>query len=1233
MKKKLGEFILEHSWISKEDLTKILSLQQALRKAGSSQESTVLGQLLIKRGILNTQTLQQLLDEQAIFTTPSDSSLETPPQVTKKEIEAEDLLKGLESFSQKTPREGQKENNRTMLSNLAQPQVEAKERKKAFLWKEFEIDEAKRYEIQKILGEGGMGVVELVKDSFLGREVARKTIKLKNLNWEKLSRKEEVLLWRFKQEAKITSLLEHPNIVPLYEMQGNVKGEIQFTMRKVEGQTLRSLFLKMRKGEVEHDESQLLSIFQKVCEAMAYAHSRRVVHRDLKPENVMLGAYGEVYVMDWGIAKLLDDKTEEENSLLEDLLVQEKTEERGDRYKTIGGMGTPGYMPPEQQEDASQVKPQSDIYALGKLLKECFSLLSPIEELRQQAKKAVTLKQTLKSGKTSAEIPIEIEAIVKKATEEQVTNRYEKVLDLSVDVQHYLKNQLVSAKTYNPLEILLKWSKRNWKFLSAVSLFILLGIGLWSYWKWQEAQEILQNYKEAYREAKEKRTLAEKDTKSGREGRAKKTELFLGALFSLNKALAQKTNDLEAEQEKLEVGEQLLQICYEGEEFELASYVAKELGNLSQLKKENPRNYLTEVKDKKKERLEKHQKKLNEWITKAKPNREDPNWKGLEEGEPKDFIAEVSQMFEPEIYEQLCQELEAGRQFFLDKLEGKNFLHQSKTEEYSLFIIEILGRLGKTESANLLWETLDEVAKKLLTKYPKNNLPEPELNYMVALAEALGNLKAVSFSLRVEILRNEMGVTSLFGSRTQLASKKIIEGYLQYLDSQIQFNPQSDATFNSRGIAKFYKGDLSGAIVDYNETIRLNPQNSEAYNGRGSAKYVKRDYDGAIVDYTEAIRLNPQNDRAYTNRGLAKNDKGDYNGAIVDYTEAIHINPQNSEVYYNRGVTKYAKEDPDGAIADYTEAIRLNPQNDRVYNGRGLLKYAKRNYDGAIVDYTEAIHLNPQNATTYNNRGVAKNAKRDSDGAIVDYNEAIRLDPQNPEAYANRGLAKYAKKDYDGTIADYTEAIRLNPQFANIYNERGLAKYTKGDYDGAIADYTELIRLNPQNSEAYSNRGLAKYAKGDYDGAIADHNEAIRLNPQNANFYTNRGFAKKNKGDYDGAIADYNESVRINPQFDKAYNNRGLAKNAKGDYDGAIADHNEAIRLNPQNTFAPKNKELALKKLLERYDERLKQEKYELAKEDLLILKKYMSDPSNRLEEELNKLEKLLHEKSPKKQE
>jgi len=218
----------------------------------------------------------------------------------------------------------------------------------------------RRYEARGTLGAGGMGAVERSFDRELGREVARKS----------LHRDAPNTRTRFLREARITGRLEHPGIVPVYDLGRDAEGHPYYTMAIVEGRTLAALLDDLRGGADEPTFATCLEIFQRACDAVAYAHSRGVIHRDLKPENIMVGEYGQVRVVDWGLAR--------EVGQVDDVAGPEAT--GTDAALTLDGMvlGTPAYMPPEQADGRmAEVDERSDVYSLGAILYEITTLERP----------------------------------------------------------------------------------------------------------------------------------------------------------------------------------------------------------------------------------------------------------------------------------------------------------------------------------------------------------------------------------------------------------------------------------------------------------------------------------------------------------------------------------------------------------------------------------------------------------------------------------------------------------------------------------------------------------------------------------------------------------------------------------------------------------------------------------------------------------------------------------------
>ena len=206
-------------------------------------------------------------------------------------------------------------------------------------------DTAERYKVIGEIGRGGMGEVVVARDEQLGREVAIKRLRAREPSDHELA--------RFSREARIQARLDHPAIVPVHEVGRDREGLPFFVMKRVAGTTLRELIVNAR-----HPRHRLLRAFVDVCLAIEYAHVHGVIHRDIKPDNIVLGDFGDVYVLDWGVAKVVGESDE-----VADL--------RGDNAaETLVGavVGTPGYMSPEQAMDSANVDARTDVYALGCVL-------------------------------------------------------------------------------------------------------------------------------------------------------------------------------------------------------------------------------------------------------------------------------------------------------------------------------------------------------------------------------------------------------------------------------------------------------------------------------------------------------------------------------------------------------------------------------------------------------------------------------------------------------------------------------------------------------------------------------------------------------------------------------------------------------------------------------------------------------------------------------------------------
>jgi serine/threonine protein kinase len=381
-----------------------------------------------------------------------------------------------------------------------------------------------------------MGAVLRAVDCDIRREVAVKYM---------LGEADPKKKLRFIEEAQITGQLEHPNIVPIHELGVDAQKRVFFSMKMVKGRSLQQVLDELRKNpkqaEREWSLGRLLNILVNVCNGLAYAHSRGVVHRDLKPANIMVGDFGEVYLMDWGLAKVLKrmEGSKEQWSEASEFArfmgeptvpptgsgsgqsSKVQTSREGDADLTQEGavLGTPVYMPPEQANGKiDAVDQRSDVYSLGAILYEMLTLEAPVEKdggylailIRvSEGEIVVPEKRNLKRA-----IPPELSAIAMKSLAREPGNRYQNVAELRKDIERYQEGRSVSAKEDTKTEMLVKFVKRNKGFSAGVAMTFLvliasLGFVTNALWETSKARgETARVFADYQKEAgdKEKRT-------------------------------------------------------------------------------------------------------------------------------------------------------------------------------------------------------------------------------------------------------------------------------------------------------------------------------------------------------------------------------------------------------------------------------------------------------------------------------------------------------------------------------------------------------------------------------------------------------------------------------------------------------------------------------------------------------------------------------------------------------
>ncbi len=381
-----------------------------------------------------------------------------------------------------------------------------------------------KYEVEEILDEGGMGAVYRVYDRNIRRRVAMKVA----LPPEHGS---EIYTKRLIDEAQITGQLQHPGIMPVHDLNIDAYGSVYYTMKDLHGQTLEDILAKIRDSDEatlkRYPLSRLLNIFLKVCDAVGYAHSRGVIHRDLKPAHIMVGDYGEVVVMDWGISKVLsppDSQSEQEQNRSQQLpkspdkasrkKVQTLRDTEGDAGFTVEGevVGTPMFMAPEQSIAKPELlSPRTDIYALGAILYNILTLRPPIEgKDPDKVLERVTrgdiipptqcsppdspasgphhppLDESIPSKNKSAapgagfnhcpggRIPPSLSAVTMKALSRNPRDRYTRTRELQHDLEAWQAGYATSAEHAGPRKQFILFVRRNRTISAAAAAIVTL---------------------------------------------------------------------------------------------------------------------------------------------------------------------------------------------------------------------------------------------------------------------------------------------------------------------------------------------------------------------------------------------------------------------------------------------------------------------------------------------------------------------------------------------------------------------------------------------------------------------------------------------------------------------------------------------------------------------------------------------------------------------------------------
>jgi len=910
-----------------------------------------------------------------------------------------------------------------------------------------------RYQLSGEIARGGMGAVLRGRDVDLGRDLAVKVLLEKHAGKPEIAR-------RFIEEAQIGGQLQHPGVVPVYDI-GRFGNRPFFTMKLVKGQTLAHLLAT--RTDPTQDRPRLLGIAMQVCQTLAYAHAKGVIHRDLKPANVMVGAFGEVQVMDWGLAKVLaeggiadEERANRSHQEPEDVTTIRTARSSGSDVgtDTEAGtlLGTPAYMPPEQANgEVALLDRRADVFGLGAILCEILTGKPPYvgrsaEEVRRKAANGDLADATAHLDGCGADA--DLIALTKTCLSPEAIDRPKDAQAVADGLTAYLNGvqerlhqaELAEAEAKAKAVEEAKRRRLTLALAATVLLALTLGGGGWLYVKNERDARQVQLTREVNDALNQATALREK---------AKAAPIGAAALFAQAREQAQRALALVETgpaDDTLKTQVRQLQNELDEEEKDRKLVAALDEARLAQAETLSESRFASE---------------------RAVPKfREAFRAYGLPagEGEPKAAA------------ERIRQRPAAVREAILAALDEWDDLAGNPKLKITEPHREWLRAVMEATEPDDAWGRKMRVARRE-TDAVKRQAALEALAKSAKIAElparALTRLAGgLSPSQAAELLRRawrhypaDFWVNHNLGIALRAVTPRERDEAVRFLTAAVSLRPDSPGTLNNLGLALHDKGQLDEAIAWYKKAIVLDPKYAMAHNNLGYALSDKGQLDEAIASCKKAIELDPKLAMAHNNLGYALRNKGQLDEAIASFRTAIELDPKLAAAHYNLGV----------ALAD------------------------KGQRDEAIACYKKAIELDPKFAPAHNNLGKALRNKGQSDEAIASFRTAIELDPKLAAAHYNLGTIFCAvKRDYDAAIACFRTAIELDPKLAAAHYNLGVALSDKGQLDAAIACYKKAIALNPKNSFAHNGLGVALSDKGQLDEAIACYKKAIALNPKDA---------------------------------------------------------------------------------------------------------------------------------------
>jgi eukaryotic-like serine/threonine-protein kinase len=1042
--------------------------------------------------------------------------------------------------------------------------------------------ELAEFEALEEIGRGGVGIVYRARDPRLGRDLAVKVLRPDRLAGPALVR-------RFMEEAHICGQLQHPGVVPVHALGKTADGQPYFTMKLIRGRTLAT-FLAER-SEPGQELPRFLKIFEQVCQTLGYAHSQGIIHRDLKPANIMIGAFGEVQVMDWGLAKMLRRSPGRDQESGSSGTAGECGDDHATDHQTQGGLilGTFAYMPPEQARgEVALLNERSDVFSLGALLCEILTRQPPYrggdrETRLRQARDGdlADCRQRLNQCGADGELLSLARHCLSPAMEDRPANAGE-VAQALARYHAGVEERLQRAHTERAaaeIKAAEERKRRKWAIGFAAAILLLV-IGACVAALWYENDRAFLRVRHDNLEHDMRLALDQ----GGRiRSELHQTLQKAGGVQELLNQPARWQAYVKTAQAELERASSLsatAQAPVDPALIELRASLERDLAR-------DETDYLVAL------RLEKIHLDTAAWVDGKFDHA------GAAREYPKAF-RQAGISIEAGLEEETARRIEqsAIREQLLAALHNWADSAGRAGDDALRKLLERTARRSEGDSrAGLFWDKLRDhnalqklvaetlADRKLFEGLPPNLLHQVPTYFGRQQSEAwlrrardfypmdfwINFELAGTLSEKPETQREAVGfywvalairpdTATVYNNLSgELRKLKDLIGAGDAAQKATRLDPKLIHAWNNLALALSEQNDLPGAVKAFHAAQQIDPDDLGTLVSFGNVLAKHKDFDGAVAVYERVLQVRPRETAVLIGLGHVMKDQKRFTEANDYYQRAIAVGsprPFVAIAWSSLGRIAADRRDYPAAINAYQKAIKISPKERDYWNALGLAQHNQKNHAAARESFEKALAIDPHSLEALTNLGSAYLDQKELAVAINTYKRVLSINPKFEAAWCNLGHALADQKDLPGAIACYEKAIQCDPKSVTAWNNLGAARRAERNHPTAIAAFRKVLELEPDHAMAWYNLGIIFLAQKDVPEAVDALRKSVKADPKDAKAWYNLGNALRdqyNLGDgprdlehLKEAAQAYEQAIKARPDYAEAYCNLGFALQAQG---------------------------------------------------------------------------------------